>query len=200
MGGTFDPIHYGHLVTAEEVRMRFGLDEVIFVPAGRPPPPKANPVTLAEHRFLMVVLATASNPYFRADRLEIDRNGPSYTVDTLEALRHSLGENVRLSFITGADAILEILTWRNPDRLLQLARFVAATRPGFNLEELRGKLTTRQLANIDFVQVPGLEISSTAIRERVAAGLPIRYLTPPSTEAYIKKYRLYAGCTSAGDP
>lgn len=198
MGGTFDPIHYGHLVTAEEVRMRFGLEEVIFVPCGIPPHPKPYRVTAAEHRYLMVVLATAANPFFRASRLEIDRSGPSYTVDTLTAVKQEFGAESQLAFITGADAILEILSWREPDRLLALARFVAATRPGFNLEELRGKLTDEQLAAIDFVQVPGIEISSTEIRERVASGRPIRYLTPPATEAYIQKYGLYLERPSTG--
>lgn len=200
MGGTFDPIHYGHLVTAEEVRMRFALDEVAFVPCGIPPHRKHYDVTPAEHRYLMVVLATASNPHFTASRVEIERPGPSYAIETIEQFKRERGEESQLYFITGADAILEILTWRDHARLLKLARFVAATRPGFNLEELRGKLTDEQLDDIDFVQVPGIEISSTEIRQRLCAGLPIRYLTPSPTEAYIQKNHLYVNTDIAGEP
>lgn len=191
MGGTFDPIHYGHLVTAEEVRMRFRLDEVVFVPSGHPPHAKHYPVTPAEHRYLMVVLATASNPHFSASRIEIDRAGPSYAIDTIRQFKSEFGEASQLFFITGADAILEILGWRDHDQLLRLARFVAATRPGFNLDDLKQRLNAEDLKNIDFVQVPGIEISSTEIRQRVGELLPIRYLTPPETEAYIRKLGLY---------
>lgn len=191
MGGTFDPIHFGHLVTAEEVRVKFGLDEVVFVPCGIPPHKKGYAVTPAEHRYLMVVLATASNPHFTAARVEIDRPGPSYAIDTLRFFKQHYGEETQLYFITGADAILEIMTWRDSEELFRLCRFVAATRPGYHLEELEKRLTAEQMAHVDVVTVPGIEISSTDVRQRVEAGLPIRYLVPASVEGYIYKCRLY---------
>jgi nicotinate-nucleotide adenylyltransferase len=191
MGGTFDPIHFGHLVTAEEVRVKFGLDEVVFVPCGIPPHKKGYEVTPAEHRYLMVVLATASNPHFTASRVEIDRAGPSYAIDTLRFFKQHYGEGTHLYFITGADAILEIMTWRDSEELFRLCRFVAATRPGYHLDELEKRLTAEQVAHVDVVTVPGIEISSTDVRQRVKAGLPIRYLVPAETESYIRKYGLY---------
>jgi nicotinate-nucleotide adenylyltransferase len=191
MGGTFDPIHVGHLVTAEEVRVKFGLDEVVFVPCGIPPHKKGYEVTPAEHRYLMVVLATASNPHFIASRVEIDRAGPSYAIDTLRFFKQHYGEGTHLYFITGADAILEIMTWRDSEELFHLCRFVAATRPGYHLDELEKRLTAEQMAHVDVVTVPGIEISSTDVRQRVEAGLPIRYLVPASVEGYIYKCGFY---------
>ncbi|HEY8497977.1 MAG TPA: nicotinate-nucleotide adenylyltransferase [Limnochordales bacterium] len=194
MGGTFDPIHYGHLVTAEGARVEFALDKVFFVPSGRPPHKPADEVTPAEHRYLMTVLATLGNPYFEVSRLDIDRPGPSYTVETIEEARRLWGASAQLFFITGADAILEILTWKDPERLLSSCHFIAATRPGYDLGRLEGAigdLWRRFSHRIHVVQVPAMSISSSDIRERVRRGYPIRYLVPEAVADYIYKYRLY---------
>lgn len=194
MGGTFDPIHYGHLVTAEGARVEFALDKVFFVPSGRPPHKPADEVTPAEHRYLMTVLATLGNPYFEVSRLDIDRPGPSYTVETIEEARRLWGPSAQLFFITGADAILEILTWKDPERLLSSCHFIAATRPGYDLGRLEGAigdLWRRFSHRIHVVQVPAMSISSSDIRERVRRGYPIRYLVPEAVADYIYKYRLY---------
>jgi nicotinate-nucleotide adenylyltransferase len=139
----------------------------------------------------MVVLATASNPHFTTSRVEIDRPGPSFAIDTLRFFKQHYGEDTQLYFITGADAILEIMTWRDSSRLFQLCRFVAATRPGYHLEELEKRLNAEQMAHVDVVTVPGIELSSTDVRQRVKAGLPIRYLVPSATESYMRKCGLY---------
>jgi nicotinate-nucleotide adenylyltransferase len=164
MGGTFDPLHLGHLVTAEQARADLGLDEVVFVPAGSPwQKPRA--VTDPEHRYLMTVLATAANPAFTVSRIELDREGPSYTVDTLRALDALLPEDDRF-FITGADAILSILTWKSAGECLALATFVAATRPGHDLSDLEHEGLRDAVIQLD---VPALAISSTDVRDRFAA-------------------------------
>jgi nicotinate-nucleotide adenylyltransferase len=191
MGGTFDPIHFGHLITAEEVRVQFGLDQVIFVPCGVPPHKKKYDLTDARHRHVMVELAVADNPHFTTSRVEIDRQGPAYTIDTIRTFRERFGDACQLYFITGADAILEMLTWRDNESLIELCRFVAATRPGYELSELDRRLGPRHRARIDSVSVPGIEISSTDIRRRVSQGKPIQYLTPSATVSYIKKHALY---------
>jgi nicotinate-nucleotide adenylyltransferase len=189
MGGTFNPIHIGHLVTAEEALYAFSLDEVIFVPAGQPWQ-KHRDVAEAEHRYLMTVIATASNPHFRVSRLEIDRPGPTYTVETLRALRAELGE-AELYFITGADAILQILSWKDPEEVLAEARFVAATRPGYDLDRLEKELPLGFEERVHIFEIPALAISSTDIRLRVSEGRPIRYLLPEAVARYIEKARLY---------
>lgn len=191
MGGTFDPIHYGHLLAAEEARCRFALSQVIFVPCGIPPHKKTYEATPAEHRYAMTVLATASNQYFAVSRVEIDRPGPSYAVDTVKIFQHQLGEESELFFITGLDAVLEILTWKSHDELIQLCRFIAVTRPGYDAQKLREKLPPSYLTKIDLLVIPGLDISSTMIRERVRKGEPIRYLTPDAVCDYIVKHGLY---------
>ena len=194
MGGTFDPIHYGHLVTAEEVRGQFALERVVFVPSGQPPHKAPEGVTPAEHRYVMTVLATTSNPHFDVSRVDIDRPGPSYTVDTLTAARELYGPDTELYFITGADALLEILTWKSPERLLSLCRFVAATRPGYPLERVElvaGELFRRYRSRVLVVPVPAVAISSSDIRDRVRAGRSIRYLVPEPVAEYIYKHRLY---------
>lgn len=194
MGGTFDPIHYGHLVTAEGARVEFALDKVLFVPSGRPPHKATEQVTPAEHRYLMTVLATLGNPHFEVSRIDIDRPGPSYTVDTIEEARREWGPSAQLFFITGADAILEILTWKEPERLLGSCHVIAATRPGYDLSRLEGAigdLWARFSSRIHVVQVPAMSISSSDIRERVRRGHPIRYLLPEAVADYIYKYRLY---------
>ncbi|HUH07048.1 MAG TPA: nicotinate-nucleotide adenylyltransferase [Egibacteraceae bacterium] len=186
MGGTFDPVHLGHLVTAEQARAELKLDTVAFVPAGAPWQ-KQREVTPASHRYLMTVLATAANPAFAVSRIEIDSPGASYTVDTLRKLRALLPDD-QLFFITGADAILNILTWRNAEECLQLADFVAATRPGHDLGDLEAERLRDRVVVLD---VPALAISSTDIRERFAAGRPVRYLIPREVEEYARKHGLY---------
>jgi nicotinate-nucleotide adenylyltransferase len=192
MGGTFDPIHLGHLVTAEQVRADLGLDEIVFVPAGNPWQ-KTREVTSAEDRYLMVVLATAPNRCFSVSRMEIDATGPTYTVDTLRQLRAALPD-VALFFITGADAILSILTWRDAEECLALATFVAATRPGHDLSALQ---STGLVERVQRVDVPALAISSTDVRQRFAAGRPVTYLIPQPVEEYVGKHGLYG--TPASD-
>lgn len=185
MGGSFDPIHLGHLVTAEQARAELGLDEVVFVPAGAQP--QKSHATPAELRYLMTVLATAANPAFSVSRLEIDREGPTFTVDTLRSMRHRR-PNDRLFFITGADAILNILTWKDAEECLNLAEFVAATRPGYDLAKLESEGLRRHVRILD---VPALAISSSDVRSRFGTGRPVRYLIPLEVEQFARKYRLY---------
>ncbi len=199
MGGTFDPIHYGHLVTAEEVRDRFQLDKVLFVPSGHPPHKPVDVVSSAKHRYLMTVLATLTNPAFEVSRVDIDRDGVTYTVDTLRDLRR-VYPNDQFFFITGADAILEIITWKDAHELMRLCEFIAATRPGYHMETLEEKLGDLYLDCHDrfhSVEVPALAISSTDIRKRVRENRPIRYLLPETVDHYIAKNRLYKGLENA---
>lgn len=191
MGGTFDPIHYGHLLMAEEARQAFALDEVIFVPNGRPAHKKAYEVSSPEERYAMTRLATESNPTFSCSRLEIERPGLSYTIDTLRGFHALYPELDALYFITGADAVLEILTWHEHDQLTRECQFIAVTRPGFVLEHLTRIVDARFLDSIHFLNIPALEISSTDIRRRVREGRSIKYLTPEPVEAYINRQRLY---------
>jgi nicotinate-nucleotide adenylyltransferase len=189
MGGTFDPIHYGHLVTAEEALMQFTLDSVIFVPTGRPWMKQEREVSPAEHRYLMTVIATASNPRFQVSRIDVDREGPTYTVDTLRGLAAE-HPDAELYFITGADAMLEILEWKDPQEVLELAHFIAATRPGYELARL-GAVLDESHPNVSSMTIPALAISSTDVRERVHEGRPIRYLVPEGVKSYIEKAGLY---------
>lgn len=192
MGGTFDPIHFGHLVTAEEALVQFNLDRVVFMPTGTPAAKAAGEVTSAEHRYLLTVLATATNPDFEVSRLEVDRTGVTYTVDTLEALRTQHGARTEIFFITGADAVWEILSWKDAARVADLATFIAVTRPGYDLDAARKAHEDAASAfRIEYIEVPALAISSTDLRRRVAEGRPIRYLTPEPVCAYIEKNRLY---------
>jgi nicotinate-nucleotide adenylyltransferase len=186
MGGTFDPIHHGHLVAASEVAGRFMLDEVVFVPTGQPWQKDDSDVSAAEDRYLMTVIATASNPRFQVSRVDVDREGPTYTVDTLRELREAYGPKVELFFITGADALNKILSWKDSEQLFELAHLVGVTRPGF-------RLSARHLPaeSVSLVQVPAMAISSTDCRDRVAAGLPVWYLVPDGVVQYIAKRGLY---------
>ncbi|MCR4424854.1 MAG: nicotinate-nucleotide adenylyltransferase [Firmicutes bacterium] len=199
MGGTFDPIHYGHLVTAEEAFFRYSLNRVVFVPSGQPPHKLGQRISSAADRYMMTVLATMSNPHFEVSSIETDRPGPSYAVDTVRAFRELYPDDTKLYFITGADAILEIFGWKDAHTLLQLCDFVAATRPGYTLpvdrvEETFGIYASR----IQFFEVPALAISSTDIRRRVREGRPIRYLLPESVSNYIYKAGLYQDERNAG--
>ena len=192
MGGTFDPIHFGHLVTAEEALVQFNLDRVLFMPTGRPAAKSNERVTSAEDRYLMTVLATAANPDFDVSRMEVDRPGTTYTVDTLRALRDEYGPATELFFITGADAIWEIVSWKDAAEVAGLATFIAATRPGYDLDAARrAHEDAATQFTIEYVEVPALAISSTELRERVAQRRPIRYLTTESVASYIVKHNLY---------
>jgi nicotinate-nucleotide adenylyltransferase len=186
MGGTFDPIHNGHLVAASEVAHLFALDEVVFVPTGQPWMKEGRKTSAAEDRYLMTVIATASNPAFSVSRVDIERPGKTYTIDTLREMREIHGPDVELFFITGADALSEILTWRDADELFNLAHFIGCTRPGHNLADpgLPG-------GGVSLVEVPALAISSTECRERVRAGEPVWYLVPDGIVQYINKRGLY---------
>lgn len=186
MGGTFDPIHHGHLVAASEVGEQFGLDEVVFVPTGQPWQKGGAGVSRAEDRYLMTVIATASNPRFRVSRVDIDRPGPTYAVDTLRDLKAEYGPSVDLYFITGADALGRILSWKDPEQLFELARFIGVTRPGFELTDAHLPADT-----VSLVRVPAMAISSTDCRARVRAGKPVWYLVPDGVVQYIAKRRLY---------
>jgi nicotinate-nucleotide adenylyltransferase len=185
MGGTFDPIHHGHLVAASEVATLFGLDEVIFVPTGEPWQKSERRVSPAEHRYLMTVIATASNPRFWVSRVDIDRAGPTYTIDTIR----DIGEqrpDADLYFITGADALAQILSWKDAEDALKLATFVGVTRPGYDLSD---EHLPRD--SVTLLDVPAMAISSSDCRARVAAGRPVWYLVPDGVVQYISKHRLY---------
>ncbi|MGH3620833.1 MAG: nicotinate-nucleotide adenylyltransferase [Sciscionella sp.] len=185
MGGTFDPIHHGHLVAASEVQWRFGLDEVIFVPTGRPWQKVDREVAEAEDRYLMTVIATASNNRFAVSRVDIDRDGPTYTIDTLRDL-HAAQPDDELYFITGADALEAILSWREAGEVFTLAHFVGVTRPGYDLDGHH-----LPSGSVSLIEVPAMSISSTACRSRVAAGQPVWYLVPDGVVQYIAKRGLY---------
>ncbi|MHC1561499.1 nicotinate-nucleotide adenylyltransferase [Actinomycetospora sp. C-140] len=185
MGGTFDPIHHGHLVAASEAQVRFELDEVVFVPTGQPYRKESRSVSPAEDRYLMTVVATASNPRFTVSRVDVDRTGPTYTVDTLSDLATIFPED-ELFFITGADALEQILSWHRADEMFRLAHFVGVTRPGFDLDG-----DHLPSGAVSLLEVPAMAISSTACRERVAAGEPVWYLVPDGVVQYIAKRGLY---------
>ena len=190
MGGSFNPIHIGHLVTADEARHSFDLDEVLFVPAGHPWQKDVHDVAPAEHRHMMCVIATSQDPTFRVSRIEIDRPGPTYTLDTLRALKDERPLD-ELFFITGADAILQILTWRDPEAVLREARFIAATRPGYDLDRLEKELPEGLEDRVAIMEIPALAISSTDARIRAREGRPIRYLVPAGVAEYREKNGLY---------
>ncbi|AIY20013.2 nicotinate-nucleotide adenylyltransferase [Pimelobacter simplex] len=188
MGGTFDPIHHGHLVAASEVQGWFDLDEVVFVPTGQPWQKADRQVSPAEHRYLMTVVATAANPRFTVSRVDIDRAGPTYTGDTLRDLRAERPD-ADLYFITGADALTDIFSWRDADELFELAHFVGCTRPGAEMDP--ATLARIPHDRVTMVEIPALAISSTDCRERQRAGQPVWYLVPDGVVQYITKHGLY---------
>ena len=192
MGGTFDPIHHGHLVAASEVGHFFALDEVIFVPTGQPWQKEGRQVSASEDRYLMTVIATASNPRFSVSRVDIDRPGPTYTIDTLRDLRATRRPDAEFFFITGADALEQIMTWQDADELFKLAHFVGCTRPGHHLSGA-GLPDDR----VSLIEIPALAISSTTCRQRVEAGEPIWYLVPDGIVQYISKRTLYRKADTA---
>ena len=192
MGGTFDPIHYGHLVTAEQAREALDLELVLFMPSGNPAFKQDKHVTGAEDRYAMTVLATAANPAFYASRFEIDRPGVTYTVDTLRELRSYYPDNVELFFITGADAILDILLWHDARDIARLATLIAATRPGYDINQACERIEGSGYPfDVRYIEIPALAISSTNIRTRVSEGKSVRYLTSESVIGFIRKNGLY---------
>ncbi len=197
MGGTFDPIHNGHLVTAEEAWKQFRLDQVLFMPSGKPPHKEERESLDPESRYLMAVIATADNPHFQVSRMEVDRGGSSYTIDTVRELHRVYGRNTQVFFITGADAILEILTWKEPEKVLREAVFIAATRPGYDLGRLEESLPEEERAKhatdprVLVMEMPALAISSTDIRRRVKEGRPVTYLVPKGVCEFIEKSGFY---------
>ncbi|PFG32740.1 nicotinate-nucleotide adenylyltransferase [Sanguibacter antarcticus] len=192
MGGTFDPIHHGHLVAASEVAARFDLDEVVFVPTGQPTFKQGQDVSPSEHRYLMTVIATASNPSFTTSRVDIDRVGLTFTVDTLRDLRAERPD-VDFFFITGADAIAQILSWKDTDELWQMAHFVAVTRPGHTLS-----VDSLPPDVVSVLEIPALSISSSDCRARARDGQPVWYLVPDGVVQHIAKYGLYSDATVRG--
>ncbi len=194
MGGTFDPIHFGHLAAAEETRIRLGLARVIFVPNGQPPHKRGYVPAPAARRYDMVVLATASNPAFEASRVEIDRSGPSYAVDTVETIGRQLGPDTRLYFIAGVDAVRQFVTWQSPERLVETCEIVAVSRPGYSLRDLDRALPSHLREHVHTLRIPAFGISSRRLRQRAAAGESLRYLTPQPVARYIAAHRLYSKC------
>ena len=199
IGGTFDPIHHGHLVAASEAADLFGLDEVVFVPTGQPWQKQGRHVSPAEDRYLMTVIATASNPQFSVSRVDIDRAGPTYTKDTLRDLK-ALNPDTDLYFITGADALASILTWQGFEDLFALAHFVGVSRPGYTLngDHIVAALDSLDADALTLVEVPALAISSSDCRSRAARGRPIWYLVPDGVVQYVSKRELYRDLGAAG--
>lgn len=194
MGGTFDPIHYGHLVTAEAARDEFKLDKVIFVPSGNPPHKKGKPISQGSDRFLMTVLATANNPFFEVSDIEMLRQGYTYTVDTLKSFIEMYGSHVDIYFITGADAVMEILTWKDVSEIFKLCRIVSAYRPGSDINKFKkmvDELEKVYRSKVHLIEVPALAISSTEIRRRVSNNITIKYLLPEKVENYLLKKGIY---------
>lgn len=201
MGGTFDPIHHGHLVTAEQAFDDLSLDMVLFMPAGSPAFKQDKRVTSGEDRYAMTLLATSDNPHFMASRFEIDRAGVTYTADTLRRLREFYPDNVQFYFITGADAIAEVVSWRDAETIARLAHLVGATRPGYDLEPARRAFAEAPYeADVTYLEVPALAISSSYLRERMCAGQSLRYLTPEPVTGYIHKRKLYGDCGDSAGP
>ena len=193
LGGTFDPVHLGHLIVAEEARVRLGLDQVIFVPAGQPWLKGGQCITPGRRRLIMVELAVAANPFFRVAPNEIQRGGPTYTVDTLRELLREMGDAARLHFIVGMDSLEQFHLWKDPDRLLELCRLVVVNRPGHqgvDINTVAGRFP-QAAESIRLLTVPRIEISATAIRQRVAQGISIRYLVPQAVDEYIAEHGLY---------
>lgn len=188
MGGTFNPIHYAHLISAEQVRTGLGYDKILFIPSARPPHKVADAdIIEPEHRYQMVLLAIAGNPYFEVSRIELERAGPSYTIETLKALKEVYGETVELAWIIGADSLIEYKVWRDFDEVLERCVMIATTRPNYNLNrvplEIRKRVTT--------FPITGVDISATVIRDRIRTGHSIQYLVPDGVHAYIERHRLY---------
>lgn len=192
IGGTFDPIHYGHLAAAEEARVKVELEKVVFVVAGLPPHKLDEEVTPVRHRLAMVELGIQSNPCFEISRVDVDRPGPSYTVDTISILQERFGEETELFFVMGLDSLVELPTWHEPHRLVLLCRLIAVSRPGFNVDQAQLESTVPGLSSrLEIIDMPEMDISSTDLQRRVREGLPIKYQVPEQVERYIEEHRLY---------
>ena len=188
MGGTFNPIHYAHLISAEQVRTELGYDKILFIPSARPPHKVADAdIIEPEHRYQMVLLAIAENPYFEVSRIELERAGPSYTIETLKALKELYGETTELAWIIGADSLIEYEVWRDFDKVLAQCIMIATTRPNYDLNRVPLEIRKRVTA----FPITGVDISATTIRERIQKGLSIQYLVPDEVQSYIRRYRLY---------
>lgn len=199
LGGTFDPIHYGHITAAEAVSERLALDRVVFIPAGQPPHKTGRQISSAFHRSMMCLIATAARADWSVSRVELSRAGSSYTIQTLEQMRSRVGPDCELVFIAGADMALDLSNWYRPDAILREARFVAVQRPGYDLSRLAEVLGSVRAERVERVAVDTPDVSGTEIRQRVAEGRPITPLTPPGVAAYIKAAGLYVG-TDHGTP
>jgi nicotinate-nucleotide adenylyltransferase len=199
LGGTFDPIHYGHLAAAEEARVKLNLGKVLFAVAGLPPHKLDEEVTPVEHRVAMVRLGIASNPHFEISLVDVDRPGPSYTVDTISILQEKWGQNAEFFFVMGLDSLVDVPAWHQPRRLIQLCHLVAVARPGFEadmsqLEEAIPGISSR----MDIINMPEVDISSSDLQLRVREGLPIKYQVPEEVERYIREHELYQQPTGTG--
>jgi len=187
MGGTFNPIHYGHLISAEEVRDGFGFDSIIFVPSARPPHKDRRDIINPEHRYKMAVLATSDNPYFRVSRIELDRTGPSYSIDTFRQFQKQYDSETRISWIIGADSLIEITIWRDFDELLDICHFITTTRPNYDISSVPEYICRR----VEFFEITAVDISATEIRRRIRENRSIKYLVHKSVEEYIHEQNLY---------
>ncbi len=199
IGGTFDPIHYGHLAAAEEARVRIDLERVLFVVAGVPPHKLDEEVTPVEHRLAMVSLAIASNPHFAISMVDVDRPGPSYTVDTISILQERLGQETEIYFIMGLDSLVELPTWHEPQRLIQLCRLLVVRRPGFEMDMAQLEAALPGISSqVEIMDMPEMDISSSELQERVRDGLPIKYQVPEEVERYINDHELYKWSAAVG--
>ena len=188
MGGTFNPIHYAHLISAEQVRAGLGYDKILFIPSARPPHKVADAdIIEPEHRYQMVLLAIAENPHFEVSRIELERAGPSYTIETLKALKELYGETTELAWIIGADSLIEYEVWKDFDEVLERCVMIATTRPNYNLNQVPLVIQKR----VTTFPITGVDISATVIRERIRKGLSIQYLVPEGVQAYIEQRQLY---------
>lgn len=193
LGGTFDPVHMGHLILAEQAWERLGLENVLFIPAADPPHKAGDGITDAAHRLCMVRLAIEGNDHFECSRIELDRPGPSYTIDTVRQLRAELGNESGLYLLIGADEAEDFMSWRDPYGIQKLVTVVVANRPGHSVDDALRSLPGDLAAKIVGLEMPGVDISSTGIRERVMSGQSVKYLVPDAVEGYIRSNGLYGG-------
>ena len=187
MGGTFNPIHYGHLISAEEVYDGLGFDFVIFVPSARPPHKDNRDIIDPQHRYMMTVLATEDNPHFRVSRIELDRTGPSYAIETIRQFQAEYGDKSEIAWIIGADSLIEFTIWKDFDKLLNLCRFIATTRPNYDFS----KAPANVCKCVELFEITAVDISATKIRQRIREGRTIKYLVPKKVEEYIYQHNLY---------
>ena len=187
MGGTFNPIHYAHLISAEQVREGLGFERVLFVPAARPPHKIQPDIVAAKHRYQMVKLAIENNPFFDVSRIELDRAGPSYTIQTIKTLRAEYGEHTEIAWIIGADSLIEYKIWKDFDDVLEQCTLITTTRPNYNLNNVPAEIRDKVVN----VRITGVDISSTEIRQRIQNNVSIRYLVPEPVAVYIDIHQLY---------